>query len=113
MGFHPSRDIPDLSGKVVLVIGGKDIVGATVKLLAEHKPARIYVCARSPPDALVESLAATHPKINVIFYAMDLSSLESVKKYAAGFTKWNGRPDTLFLNSGISTTSPALTEEDY
>lgn len=115
MSFDPSRDIPDLSGKVVLVTGGKGIGGATVKLLAEHNARRIYVCARSrsSADALIESIAGTHPNVEVIFYPIDLSSLESVKKYAAEFVKANDRLDLLFLNSGISTTGPALTEEGY
>lgn len=113
MGFDPSRDIPDLSGRVVLVTGGKGIGGATVKLLAEHNPARIYVCARSRPSDLIDALATTHPQVEIIFYPMDLSSLESVKKYAGELTNSTDRLDMLFLNSGISTTSPALTEEGY
>ena len=116
MVFNPTTDIPDQSGKVVLVTGGNaGIGGATVQLLAAHNPSRIYICARTEKSAtaLIDSLSQAHPDVRVIFMPLDLSSLESVKKCAAEFTKDNARLDQLYLNSGISSTAPALTKEGY
>jgi NAD(P)-dependent dehydrogenase (short-subunit alcohol dehydrogenase family) len=42
-----------------------------------------------------------------------LSSFDSVKQCAADFNQKADRLDILFLNAGISTTAPALTEEGY
>lgn len=115
MGFNPAKDIPSLRGKVILVTGGKGIGGATVKLLAEHAPARIYICARSRSSAeeLISQIAAQHPDVEILFLPLDLASLESVTTCAAAFTTANDRLDLLFLNSGISSTAPALTTEGY
>lgn len=115
MGFNPSNDIPSLAGKVILITGGKGIGGATVKLLAPHNPSRIYICARSRTSAedLIRDLSQSHPSVQILFLPLDLASLASVKSCAEEFLKNNERLDLLFLNSGISTTAPKLTEDGY
>ena len=114
--FDPSKDIPSLKGKVILVTGGNAGLGkATIHALALHDPARIYLCARrrtSAETAAAELEAETkYNRISVL--DLDLASLDSVKKCAAEFNEKESRLDLLFLNAGVATTAPALTQEGY
>ncbi|KAF2769131.1 NAD(P)-binding protein [Teratosphaeria nubilosa] len=114
--FDPAKDIPDLSGRVILVTGGNAGLGAaTVEALAPHKPECIYLCARnvSTAEALVQKIHQTSPNANIKILALDLASLDSVKKCASEFNDQASRLDILFLNAGISMQEPSLTQEGY
>ncbi|CAM1509652.1 Fc.00g033910.m01.CDS01 [Cosmosporella sp. VM-42] len=118
MAFDPLQDIPDLSGKVILITGGNTGLGAaTIKFLVHHHPSTIYLCARpvSIPgaEALVSSVKISYPNANIQTRSLDLSSFHSIKQFAADFLKESEFLDLLFLNAGISSTAPALTEEGY
>lgn len=115
-GFHPDKDIPDLSGKVILVTGGNAGIGASiVKLLAAHNPARLYVCARSPKKAqeLIDTIHNDHPKANLEALQLDLNSFDSIKACAAAFNEKSDRLDLLYLNAGVASTAEAVTKEGY
>ncbi|KAF2165276.1 hypothetical protein M409DRAFT_24658 [Zasmidium cellare ATCC 36951] len=114
--FDPAKDIPDLSGKIALVTGGNAGIGAGfVRALAAHNPDSIYLCARtqSSADATAKAVKEKHPKATIDIFSLDLNSLDSVKKCAAEITAKAPRLDYIFLNAGISATSPAVTKEGY
>lgn len=114
--FKPARDIPDLSGKVVLVTGGNAGIGASfIKFLAAHSPSVIYLCARTPSKAepVIEAIQQDHPDAKIETLQLDLASFESVRACAAKFLERSDRLDLLFLNAGIAMTDPALTKEGY
>jgi NAD(P)-dependent dehydrogenase (short-subunit alcohol dehydrogenase family) len=89
----------------------------TIKFLAPHNPSVIYLCARplSIPsaEALISEIKASSPDVNIRILPLDLSSLASVRNFADDFLKEADRLDLLFLNAGISTTAPALTQDGY
>jgi NAD(P)-dependent dehydrogenase (short-subunit alcohol dehydrogenase family) len=124
--FEPKRDIPSLDGKVILVTGANAGIGkATIRALALHGPARIYLCARrrsaaetaAAETAAAETAAAElraecrYDSISIL--NLDLASLDSVKTCAAEFNEKEGRLDLLFLNAGVASTAPAVTREGY
>ncbi|TKA26626.1 hypothetical protein B0A50_04734 [Salinomyces thailandicus] len=111
-----AQDIGDLSSKVALVTGGNAGIGkATVEALAVHKPACIYICARNLPTAqtLVDKLQKSCPDTKLQILELDLASLESVKKCASDFIAKSDRLDLLFLNAGVGTMVPKVTNEGY
>ncbi|EMC92078.1 hypothetical protein BAUCODRAFT_38107 [Baudoinia panamericana UAMH 10762] len=113
--FNPEQDIPDLSGKVVLVTGGNAGIGAaTVRALVPHNPT-IYLCARniSSAEALVDEIKQKQPKANITILKLDLGSFDSIKACAHAFNTQADRLDILFLNAGISATAPTVTQEGY
>ncbi|KZV62250.1 NAD-P-binding protein [Peniophora sp. CONT] len=95
-------DIPDLSGKVIIVTGGNTGVGKeTVKALLQHD-AKVYLAARSRERAskAIEELKADTGK-EAIFLQLDLSDLASVRKSAGEFLSKESLLHVLFNNAGV------------
>ncbi|RSL71255.1 hypothetical protein BHE90_015426 [Fusarium euwallaceae] len=117
--FDPDVDIPDLSGKVCLVTGSNTGLGlATLKALAKHNPAKIYLAARSRSKAEAARLEiqASSPaaeKANVDILDLDVSSFPSIWAAAERVNKEVERLDILQLNAGIAMIPPATTAEGY
>ncbi|KAK5122611.1 hypothetical protein LTR85_003874 [Meristemomyces frigidus] len=114
--FDPTKDIGDLNGKTILVTGGNAGIGeATVRALAMHKPACLYLCARNTTTAhtVVESIRETNPEAKIEILQLDLSSFDSIKECAAEFNAKSDRLDILVLNAGVGVTAPKLTNEGY
>ena len=115
--FNPDRDVPDLSGKVILVTGGNTGLGfEAIYQLSNHNPAHIYLAARSEPKATeaIERLRARNPKAGPItFLNLDLGSFASITAAAAKFRSMSNRLDILINNAGIMAVSEGLTEDGY
>src|SRR5947209_6631195 len=104
LNFNPQKDIPDLSGKVIIVTGGTYVnatwvyiygpiqvradnstgtagIGKeTVIALAAHTPSHVYFTGRSVSRAngVIESIHAKIPDAKISFLECDLASLASV-----------------------------------
>jgi NAD(P)-dependent dehydrogenase (short-subunit alcohol dehydrogenase family) len=114
--FQPKKDIPNLSGKVILVTGGNIGLGKeTILQLALHKPCKIYMGSRSKEKAqtAIAEIKQAVPDSNVIFLETDLSSFSSVKKAAKTFASQNNRLDILMNNAGLLGVPAGLTEDGY
>ncbi|KAH9053025.1 NAD(P)-binding protein [Lactarius vividus] len=98
-GVH---DIPDLTGKVVLVTGGNAGVGKeTVKQLLAHN-AKVYLAARSAQkanDAIAELKNETGKQ--AIFLQLDLSDIPAVRKSAQEFLSKETQLHVLINNAGV------------
>lgn len=95
-------DIPDLTGKVILVTGGNTGVGKeTVKQLLAHN-AKVYLAARSAQKAneAIEELKNETGK-KAIFLQLDLSDLHAVSKSAQEFLSKESQLHVLINNAGI------------
>ncbi|KAJ4324347.1 hypothetical protein N0V84_003908 [Fusarium piperis] len=117
VSFNPDKDIPDLSGKVILVTGGNAGLGLeTVLQLAKHSPAHIYLGARSEEKAQ-QAIKEVQEKVPnappITFLHLDLGSLSSTKAAAASFRASSDRLDILVNNAGIMATPEGLTEDGY
>ncbi|GJD03555.1 short-chain dehydrogenase [Colletotrichum higginsianum] len=115
--FQPDTDIPDLAGKVVLVTGGNAGLGLeTVRQIAKHNPAHIYLAARSREkgEAAIEALRKENGAAAPISHLpLDLASFESVKAAAKQFLASSSRLDLLVNNAGIMSTPEGLTADGY
>ncbi|RPD78174.1 NAD(P)-binding protein [Lentinus tigrinus ALCF2SS1-7] len=95
-------DIPDLSGKVMIVTGGNAGIGKeTVKALL-MRGAKVYMAARSESKAFaaMEELRTATGK-SVIFLKLDLADLRSVKAAAAEYMSKESKLDVLFNSGGV------------
>lgn len=119
--FDPSKDIPDLTGKVIIVTGGTNGLGLQSALeFARHGPAHIYIGARNVAKGqdAVESIRSrleaekkVVPPITVV--DMDLASLDSVRAAALKLRAELPRLDILMLNAGIMAVPPGLTKDGF
>ncbi|KAL3424003.1 oxidoreductase [Phlyctema vagabunda] len=115
-GFKPDKDIPDLSGKVILVTGGNIGLGKESCLqLAKHSPEHIYLAARSPEkgEAAIRDIHTAIPGAKISFLRCDLASLDSVREAARDFISKSSRLDILILNAGVMALPPSTTKEGY
>jgi short-subunit dehydrogenase involved in D-alanine esterification of teichoic acids len=117
------KDIPDLSGYVIIVTGGRLTVDrfwdswiyaksrpgnsgigleTTKQLALRH--ARVYIASRSQErvqKAIEELQSTTEQKLDLHFLQLDLLDLKSVKAAAARFTQLESRLDILINNAGV------------
>lgn len=103
ISFNPATDIPSLEGKVILITGANSGLGKQSSLeLARHKPAQIWMAARSPDKGkeAVEEVKSQVPDAAVTFLELDLSSFDSIKNAAKTVLESSPRLDILFLNAG-------------
>jgi NAD(P)-dependent dehydrogenase (short-subunit alcohol dehydrogenase family) len=114
--FQPDKDIPNLSGKVILVTGGNVGLGKeSILQLAHHNPSKIYMGSRNKEkaQAAIAEIEQAAPEANIIFLELDLSSFSSIQKAAETFLSQNNRLDILMNNAGIMATPAGLTEDGY
>ncbi|KAK3331312.1 hypothetical protein B0H66DRAFT_95122 [Apodospora peruviana] len=119
ISFDPARDIPSLADKVILITGGAGDLGKQLAIeYARHGPARIYIADLPCDDggeAVIKEIRDGAPGCGDIvrFLAIDLSSLESVRKAAAEVTAAEDRLDILVLNAGVVLMKPDVTQDGY
>lgn len=114
--FDPDRDIPALSGKVILITGGNSGLGKeSIFQLAKHDPANIFMGARSETRAreAIDDIKKIVPNAKVQFLQLDLSSFDSVRNAANQVLASSERLDVLMNNAGIMATPAAVTKEGY
>jgi NAD(P)-dependent dehydrogenase (short-subunit alcohol dehydrogenase family) len=85
-----------------------------VKAFAAHAPTHIYFTGRnvSAADNLIQVIKSQHPKVDLTFIEMDLSSLRSVKDAVVKNFK-HDRLDILMNNAGIIAKPPILSVDGY
>ncbi|PCH39965.1 NAD(P)-binding protein [Wolfiporia cocos MD-104 SS10] len=104
-----ANDMPDLTGKVMIVTGGNSGIGKqTVKTLLK-RGAKVYMASRNKAKAMkaIFSLQKATGR-EAIFLELDLANLRSVKKAAAEFQSKEKKLHVLFNNAGVMV--PALHE---
>ncbi|KAJ7612015.1 NAD(P)-binding protein [Mycena polygramma] len=107
------KDIPDLTGKVMLVTGAKGGIGKeTVKALLQHN-AKVYLAARGREDTekVIHELEKITGK-TAIFLELDLASLASTKRAAEEFLSKEKELHVLFNNAGVMWPKLELLTQD-
>ena len=107
------ENMPDLTGKVIVVTGGNSGLGyESVKAFA-MKGADVIMASRSvekAEEARTEILKDV-PRAKIKVMQLDLGDLESVKNFASEFKKNHKTLDVLLNNAGIMMT-PYFTTKD-
>jgi NAD(P)-dependent dehydrogenase (short-subunit alcohol dehydrogenase family) len=108
-----AADIPDLTGRCAIVTGGNGGLGLSIsRALAAHG-AQVVIAARNTDKAkaAAERIAAETPAAQVEFTSLDLSDLDSVRGFAAG---WTNRPLHLLVNNaGVMAIPLARTKAGF
>ncbi|KAJ5118462.1 hypothetical protein N7448_010169 [Penicillium atrosanguineum] len=113
VSFVPDKNIPDLSGKVILVTGGNAGLGKeSILRLAKHKPEKIFLGARSESKATeaIASIKSFVENVEISWIPLDLTSTKSIQNAAEHFKAQSQRLDILLLNAGVMALPPGETE---
>ena len=114
--FDATKEIPDLSGKVILITGGTAGLGyETAVSFAAHNPGQIFFTGRSQPsaDKLIKEVNAKYPTVPIAFMKCDLASLDSVRDAAQDVVSKTDRLDIVMANAGVMALGPGLTKDGY
>lgn len=109
------QDIPDLTGKVVIITGANSGLGlASTKALAAKGATVVMACRnmRKAEQAKAEVLQLT-PDAKLDVMALDNASLSSVRAFADAFKARYGRLDILLNNAGVMAVPRAETEDGF
>ena len=104
-------NIPDLTGRVIIVTGGNSGLGyESVKAFAE-KGAEVILASRSieKGEMAKKEISIVKGKIEVM--SLDLMDFASIKNFVKNVTKKYNRLDVLLNNAGIMTTPYFLTKD--
>jgi len=106
-------EIPDLTGRVMIVTGGNTGLGKeTVKVLL-NRNAKVYIAARDPARAenAIKDLKELTGK-EAHFIRLDLADLKSVKSAAEEYASKETQLHVLFNNAGVFCPPVNLTTAD-
>lgn len=104
-------NIPDLTGKVIIVTGGNSGLGyESVKAFAENG-AEVILASRSAEKGEAAKKAMGEVKGNISVLKLDLMDFASIKNFTEKFQQKYNRLDVLLNNAGIMTTPYFLTKD--
>jgi NAD(P)-dependent dehydrogenase (short-subunit alcohol dehydrogenase family) len=98
-----AEDIPDLSGKVVIVTGANSGIGLEASRELARKGAEVVMACRTQDkaEAAVQQIQEDIPQAKLEYIHLDLADLTSVNKFAADFKSRYEQLDVLLNNAGI------------
>ena len=110
-----TANIPDLTGKVIIVTGGNSGIGFEAAKEFARKGAKTVLACRSMEKARValDQIQSEIPDAQVEIMHLDLASLESVRKFADQFNAQYDRLDVLLNNAGIMMVPYGVTEDGF
>ena len=109
------QDIPDMTGKVVVISGANSGLGLESTRALAAKGATVVMACRNPrkaEEAKAEVLATT-PAARLDVMALDNASLASVRAFADAFKARYDRLDILLNNAGLMAIPRALTADGF
>ena len=97
------RDIPDLTGRTVLITGANSGLGLeSTRMLARRGAHVIMACRnREKGHAAIESLRARDSELDLNLMQLDLADLSSVRDFAQRIKDHYAKLDILLNNAGV------------
>ena len=108
-------DIPDLTGKTVIVTGGNSGLGfESVKAFA-LKGAKVIMACRSiiKGEEAKKQIVKFFSTADIVVMELDLTDLKSIRKFASEFKQNHTHLDVLLNNAGIMMVPYGLTKDGY
>lgn len=110
-----AADMPNLTGKVIIVTGGNSGIGFEAAKEFARKGATTILACRSMDKAQValDQILAEIPNAQAEIMSLDLANLTSVRQFAADFQAKHGKLDILVNNAGIMMVPYGTTEDGF
>ena len=114
MSGWTTADIPDQTGKRVVITGATGGLGYETALALAGKGAEVVLTGRSDAKGLdaLNRIRQVYPAAKITYETLDLASLASVADFAARFTAANQRLDILVNNGGVMMPPTRRTTAD-
>jgi len=108
-------DLPDLSGRTVVVTGANSGLGLEASSMLAGAGAHVVLACRDPgrAAAALASIRAQHPRASVETAALDLASLASVRSFAEAFAGAHDRLHVLLNNAGVMAVPRRTTADGF
>lgn len=115
MAKWTEKDIPDLSGKVIIITGANSGLGfASARMMAANGGAVILgVRSLERGQAAAQRIQNAQPSGSVKVMHVDLANLVSVKAFVAEFSSQFDQLDILMNNAGVMATPPRKTDDGF
>jgi NAD(P)-dependent dehydrogenase (short-subunit alcohol dehydrogenase family) len=109
------NDIPDLTGKVIVITGANSGLGLESTKMLANKNATIVMACRSmgKADKAKAEVLAENPNAKLDVMQLDNASLASVKSFADAFKSKYDRLDLLLNNAGVMAIPRTETADGF
>ena len=110
-----TADMPDLTGKVIVVTGANSGIGFEAAKEFARKGAQVILACRNLDKAqtALSAIMAEIPEAKAEFMELDLASQASVHRFADAFAARYDQLDVLVNNAGIMMVPYGTTEDGY
>jgi NAD(P)-dependent dehydrogenase (short-subunit alcohol dehydrogenase family) len=114
-GIWTTADMPDLTGKVMIVTGANSGIGYEAAKEFARKGAQTILACRSMDKAqfALDKIQIEIPDAQAEIMQLDLANMESVRQFAEAFKAKYDRLDVLLNNAGIMMVPYGVTEDGF
>ena len=115
MARWSEEDIPDLTGKTVVVTGANSGLGYETSRALALRGAHVVLACRNLGKAkeAADAISALDPKADLELLELDLASLESIAAFAESFLDSHPRLDVLCNNAGVMAIPHRKTQDGF
>ncbi|MEW6431155.1 MAG: oxidoreductase [Myxococcota bacterium] len=115
MARWTTDDMPDLTGRVMVVTGANSGLGLAATKALAAKGATVVMACRDPgrAEAAADGIRADVPQARLELRALDLASLDSVAAFAADVAKAHPAIDVLMNNAGVMALPKSRTKDGF
>lgn len=115
MAKWTNNNIPDQTGRTVIITGATSGLGKEAAKVLAGKGATVILAVRNEQKgaAVMEEIKNIYPQAILEVRALDLNSLQSVKDFATGVLANVNNLDILINNAGVMACPFAKTEDDF
>jgi NAD(P)-dependent dehydrogenase (short-subunit alcohol dehydrogenase family) len=109
------EEIPDLSGRTVLITGANSGLGLESTRMLAGRGARVVMACRNRDkgEQARDEVRAAHPEARLDLMQVDLADLGSVRDFAHAFRQHYERLDVLMNNGGIMAPPRQYTRDGF
>ena len=109
------NNIPDQSGKIIIITGANSGIGYESARELVRKGAEVIVASRDPikADRAISKIRKEIPEAKLKFIKVDLANLKSIRKFTEVFKANYGRLDILLNNAGIMLIPYGKTHDGF
>jgi NAD(P)-dependent dehydrogenase (short-subunit alcohol dehydrogenase family) len=110
-----TKDIPDQTGKTIIVTGANAGIGYETALALYQKGAHVIIASRDSKKAneAIEQLKKQGGSGSLEFIELNLANLVAVKQFADEFKQKHSKLDVLINNVGVMIPPASKTDDGY